>query len=464
MNYWELTAVEIAANIKQRKFSAEEVANASLERLQKVNSKINAVVDYQVDRVICQARNVDHMIQTGGDPGPLAGVPITIKVVADEEGFATTHGLTSQKNHVASESNPLVVHLRGAGAVSLGRTNTPAFSYRWFTSSRLHGETRNPHNALLTPGGSSGGASAAVAAGLGAIAHGTDIAGSVRYPAYACAVHGLRPTTGRISNFNPSSPIRGIGQQLMSVAGPLARTVADLSLAFQVMAQGDSRDPVWVPVPLQGPEVERKAALCTHPAGLDTHPRIVAALKESAQRLRERGWSVTEVEDVPRLREAATQHVYLWMGDGFQDRWAKAEKEQDPGALAALAGQREFVAGMDAATLSHVLSQRLLMLRQWQLFFDRFPILLMPTSSELPFADQLDLKSPQDYRRVWEAQIPLMGTAFVGIPGLSLATGIEDGVPVGIQIVAGRFREDLCLSAAADIEIDGFKPQVVDPA
>lgn len=464
MNYWELNATDIADGIVSGEFSAIEVAENALARLTAVNPRINAIVDFQAERVLEAARQID-TARAGGRPlGPLAGVPITIKVVADEAGFATTNGLTLQRGQLAIEDNPLVTHLKRAGAISLGRTNTPAFSYRWFTNNQLYGPTRNPHNPDLTPGGSSGGASAAVAAGLGAIGHGTDIAGSVRYPAYACGVHGLRPTPGRISYFNPSSPMRGIGQQFMSVSGPIARSIADLRLALDVMSQGDPRDPVWVPAPLRGPAMPRHAALCTHPAGMNTDPRLVRELEQSAQRLRDRGWEVTRVDDTPALRNAAAEHVYLWMGDGYESRWAKALKEDDPGALAALAGQRERVGGMDVATFSNALTLRLAMLREWQMFFQQYAVLLMPVSGELPFPNDLDISGEDAYRRVWEAQIPLMGTAFVGIPGVAVATGIDNGVPVGIQLVANRFREDLCLDAAADIEADGFRPRVVDPA
>ncbi|MVW72699.1 amidase family protein [Bordetella sp. 15P40C-2] len=463
MNIWELDATQIAAGVRSGQFSAEEVAIDVLHRVEAVNPSLNAIVESSAERTIDAARAVDEALAAGAEPGVLAGVPLTIKVVADEAGWATTNGVRLQQKQIAAQDNPLVFHLKAAGGVSIGRTNTPAFSLRWFTSNRLYGTTRNPHNIALTPGGSSGGASAAVAAGLGAIAHGTDIAGSVRYPAYACGVHGLRPTPGRISYFNATAPARGIGQQFMSVSGPIARSVADLRLALGVMAQGDVRDPTWVPAPFEGPQVPRHAALCTHPAGLNTHPRIVRALEDAARRLRERGWQVTQVENVPPLREASVEHIYLWMGDGFDSRMAKALKEEDPGALATLRGQRELVANMDVARFSEALTRRLSMLREWQLFFDRYPVLLMPVSSELPFPDELDAKDEPSYRRVWEAQIPLIGTAFVGLPGVTVATGVEECVPVGVQVLAGRFREDLCLKAAADIEADGFKPRVVTP-
>ena len=147
-------------------------------------------------------------------------MPVTVKVNVDQAGYATTNGVTLQKDVIAQANNPVVDNLLRAGAVVLGRTNTPAFSLRWFTSNQLHGDTRNPRNAALTPGGSSGGAAAAVAAGIGHIAHGTDIAGSIRYPAYACGVHGLRPTLGRVAAFNAALPERSLGGQITAVSGP----------------------------------------------------------------------------------------------------------------------------------------------------------------------------------------------------------------------------------------------------
>ena len=147
-------------------------------------------------------------IARGEDAGILAGVPVTVKVNIDQQGFATTNGLKMQKDAIAKSNSPVIDNLRKSGAVILGRTNCPAFSYRWFTTNLVHGDTKNPRDPGITPGGSSGGAGAAVAAGIGHIAHGTDIAGSIRYPAYACGVHGLRPTVGRIAAFNAALPER----------------------------------------------------------------------------------------------------------------------------------------------------------------------------------------------------------------------------------------------------------------
>src|ERR1700693_1686569 len=230
---WRLSAVELATLIKSKKVSAKQAASAALARLDAVNPSINAVVDHRPEDVLEQAAIVDAAIARGEDAGVLAGVPVTVKVNIDQQGFATTNGLKLQRDVIATTNSPVIDNLRKAGAVILGRTNCPAFSYRWFTTNLIHGDTKNPRDPGLTPGGSSGGAGAAVAAGIGHIAHGTDIAGSIRYPAYVCGVHGLRPTVGRVAAFNASLPERPIAAQISAVSGPLARTIGDLRIALE---------------------------------------------------------------------------------------------------------------------------------------------------------------------------------------------------------------------------------------
>ncbi|MGA7808117.1 amidase family protein, partial [Bradyrhizobium sp.] len=189
---WRLSAADLAALIRSKQVSAKEAATSALARLDAVNPAINAVVDHRPEDVLRQAAGVDAALARGEDTGALSGVPVTVKANIDQQGFATTNGLKLQRDLIAASNSPVIDNLRQAGAVILGRTNCPAFSYRWFTTNLIHGETKNPRDPSITPGGSSGGAGAAVAAGIGHIAHGTDIAGSIRYPAYACGVHGLR--------------------------------------------------------------------------------------------------------------------------------------------------------------------------------------------------------------------------------------------------------------------------------
>ncbi|MDQ8034826.1 MAG: amidase family protein [Bordetella sp.] len=452
---WRMSAAELARHIRSGEVSALEAAEAALARLDAVNPQLNAVVDHRPDEVLAQAREIDARRRRGEDPGPLAGVPVTVKINIDQAGYATSNGVRLQAETIAQENSPVVDNLLRAGAVILGRTNTPAFSLRWFTDNKLHGATHNPRNARLTPGGSSGGAAAAVAAGVGHLAHGTDIAGSIRYPAYACGVHGLRPTLGRVAAFNAALPERSLGGQITAVSGPLARTIADVRLGLAVMAQPDPRDPWWVPAPLQGPDVARRAALCVHPDGMRVEPQIEAALHAAAAHLRAAGWEVDEVEP-PSLKEAAGLQIRMWLADGYEAMVAAAEREGDAGAIAALRGQREVAQGLDLPGYIQTLTRRATLVREWERFFARYPVLITPVSAELPFPDGLDLEGDAAYARVWNAQTTQIGVPFMGLPALSVAMGEVEGphgpAPVGVQIMAGRYREDLCLAAGEVIE------------
>jgi amidase len=462
---WRLSAKDLAALIAAKKVSAKEAATAALARLDAVNPKINAVIDHRPDDVLKQAGVVDAAIAKGETVGALAGVPVTVKVNIDQQGFATTNGLKLQRDAIAKSNNPVIDNLRKDGAVILGRTNCPAFSYRWFTTNLIHGDTKNPRDPSITPGGSSGGAGAAVAAGIGHIAHGTDIAGSIRYPAYACGVHGLRPTVGRVAAFNAALPERPIGPQITAVSGPLARTIGDLRIALAAMAGRDFRDPWWAPAPLEGPAMPKRAAMCLNPDGLNPVAEVKAAVTDAAKRLERAGWTVEEIADTPPMREPAELQTKLWLGDGYEAQLEMATLEGDPGALACLNGNRAKVASFDGqgAALSKALTRRATLTRQWLELFETYAVLLIPVSGELPFPDQLDRKDDASFARVWHAQLPQIAIPFMGLPGLTVSTGLVGRIPVGVQLVAGRYREDLCLLAGEAIEAGGVPPSPIDP-
>jgi amidase len=459
---WRLSAAELAGLIRSKKVSAKEAASAALARLDAVNPKINAVVEHRPKDVLAQAEAIDAAIARNQDVGPLAGVPVTVKVNIDQAGFATTNGLKLQRDVIAQSNSPVIDNLRKAGAVILGRTNCPAFSYRWFTTNLVHGDTKNPRDASITPGGSSGGAGAAVAAGIGHIAHGTDIAGSIRYPAYACGVHGLRPTVGRVAAFNAALPERTIGPQISAVSGPLARTIGDIRIALAAMSGKDARDPWWVPAPLEGPAMPKRAALCLQPDGLETSAEVKAAVADAGKRLERAGWKVEEVA-TPPLREAAELQTKLWLGDGYEAQLAAAEREGDPGALACLRGNRAKVFPFDADAYSRALTRRATLTREWLQFLDTYSVLLMPVSGELPFPDGLDMRDEASFARVWRAQLTQIAIPFIGLPGLTVSTGLVGKVPVGVQVVSGRYREDLCLLAGEAIEAAGTPAAPIDP-
>ncbi|MBO1077455.1 amidase family protein [Roseomonas haemaphysalidis] len=463
---WRLSATETTARIRAREVSAREVARSALNRLAAVNPAINAVVQEMPEQALAAAGAVDAALARGEDPGPLAGVPVTIKVNVDQQGFATTNGLRIQAEQVAEADNPVVANLRRAGAVVIGRTNTPAFSLRWFTRNGLHGHTLNPRNPALTPGGSSGGAAAATAAGIGAIGHGTDIGGSIRFPAYACGIHGLRPTLGRVPAWNPSGAERAIGAQLMAVSGPLARSVADIRLGLLAMMAEDLRDPWWAPVPLDLPPLPRRAALCVRPEGLNTAPEVEKALRDAAARLQDAGWSIVETP-CPPLREPAALQAMLWLAENRRHGNAALARENDPDANIVFAQMEALCPEVSFHGFQDALQKRAGFTRQWQMFLQRYPVLLLPVCAELPFPDLLDVASPEAFRRVMEAQLTQVGLPLMGLPGLSVATGSVAGplgaAPVGVQLIAGRYREDMLLDAGAIIEAGSMPVTACDP-
>ncbi len=458
---WQQSASEITKLVKNGDVSALEVTESALARLDKVNPAINAVVAEMPEEALSAAQRIDEAIAKGDEIGILGGVPVTIKVNVDQVGHATTNGLQLQRGLIATSDSPVVSNLRKAGAIIVGRTNTPAFSLRWFTRNSLHGHTLNPHNPGITPGGSSGGAAAAVASGICAIGQGSDIGGSIRYPAYACGIHGLRPTLGRIPAINFTGPDRHVGGQLMAVSGPLARTIADIRIAFEAMAAEDLRDPWWTPVPVNLPLKHKRAALTVNPDGLDVVPEVEQALREAAKKLEYAGWQVTEIE-CPPLRKPAELQATLWLAEMRRNPQVIAD-ENDPDANFVYAQMDALCPQTDLNGLLDTLQNRTTLVREWQLFLDEYPVLICPVSAELPFADQLDVESPEAFQRVIEAQLTQIGLPLMGLPGLTVSTGMLGNIPIGVQLVAGRYHENALLLAGDAIEQGGVTPSPVDP-
>ena len=460
---WRLPATELAELVRTRKVSAREASIAALQRLDAVNPAINAVVAHRPEEVLRQADRIDQMVARGKDPGALAGVPVTVKVNTDMAGFATTNGTRLQKDLIAKTNSPAVENLVRAGAVLLGRSNAPTFALRWFTSNLVHGHTYNPRNPALTPGGSTGGGAAAVTSGIGHLAVGTDIGGSLRYPAYACGVHGLRPTLGRVPAYNASSPERAIGAQMMSATGLIARTIEDLRIGLSAMSAPDLRDPWWVPAPLEGPCMPLVAAMCLRPGGMQIAKEVEVAVMDAGQRLSDAGWKVEEIEDVPSIHQAADVQMRLWLGDGFAELLDAAKRDGDHAAIAVVEAARGMAETLPCDVVSHAMVLRTTVQREWRLFFSRYPVLLLPVSGELPFPDGLDLQGQAGFQRVWNAQLPLRAPPALGLPGLAVTTNLIGSVPVGVQILASHFREDLCLLAGKEIEARGAPSSPIDP-
>lgn len=450
---WRMSATDLAQKIRHKDVSALEVAHSVLARIDDVNPRINALVDLMREPALAAAAAADKALAQGLAVGPLHGVPISIKVNIDTAGRATTDGVVAAKDHIALSDSPLVVSLRAAGAVIVGRNNTPAFSLRWFTDNDLHGRTLNPFDAHITPGGSSGGAAAAVAMGMGPIAHGNDYGGSIRYPAWACGVVGLRTTVGRVPSYKASAPNRIMTNQLMSVQGPLTRTVADARLALQVMAQGSPLDPNWVPAPLDYVDTQRplKVAVFKRHAAYDVDPTVIAAIEQAALWLRSAGCEIEEVEP-PHFEEGAFLWRQMVMDDMRRGGQPAMEAMADAATQSALRGYMGGLPALDRDQTLEVQMRRFTICRDWAVFFEQYPVLLMPNSWQRQFPIDADKGGSDQVLKLLAAQAPLLGTAMMGLPGLSVPTGVVNGLPVGVQLVSGRFREDLVLRVGEMIE------------
>jgi amidase len=357
------------------------------------------------------------------------------------------------KDNIAASDSPLVQSMRAAGAIIVGRNNAPAFSLRWFTDNAFHGRTLNPFDAGVTPGGSSGGAAAATALGMGAIAHGNDYGGSIRYPAWACGVVGLRTTVGRVPSFKASAPNRIISNQQMSVQGPLTRTVADARLALLVMAQGSPLDPQWVPAPLEFADAREptRVAVFRSWAHSPVDSTASAAVDQAARWLEAAGYSVEEAEP-PHFAEVSAMQFHMVMNDMRRGGEPFMRDHGDDVLRTALGHYMAINPVWDRDQYLEAMTRRFNIARDWTVFFERYPVLLMPNSWERQFPIDDDQRSPERTAQVLLAQAPMLSTATLGLPGLSVPTGVVNGLPVGVQIVSTKFREDRMLAAGEVIE------------
>ncbi len=449
---WKLYGHEISDLLIKKEVSATEICNNLISHIEYINPKINAIVVETYEDAKKQAKALDRKIKEHEKIGLLAGIPTTVKVNTDQVGYPSTNGLQIQKDLIATQDSPVVKNLRNSDALMLGKTNTPAFSIHWFTRNSLHGHTLNPHNKNITPGGSSGGAAAATATGMGAIGHGTDIAGSIRYPAYACGIHGLRPSIGRVPMINYTTPDRHIGGQIMAVSGPLARCVKDIEIALKVMSMENYDDPWWAPIPFSLPLPEKKIALLTKIEGLKIDPIIVEELNVAAKKLEQAGWIIEEPKS-PNFQEAANYQATLWLGEFRRTGGEAIRKENDPDANFIYSQMCRRCPDTSLEKFMDSLQNRARISREWNEFFDKYPIILCPITGDIPFPDLKDLESEESFDLVFNSMLPQIAPPYMGLPGISFATNqSKEKIPLGVQLISRKYREDLLLNVAYDLE------------
>jgi amidase len=451
---WQKSAIAVAAGIRDRQFSCSEVMASVVERIRALNPRLNAIVIDLTDQALVEAAAADRALLKLSNPPPLFGVPVTIKVNIDQEGQATTNGLPALANLTAPSDSPLVCNLRRAGAIIVGRTNTPEVSMRATTVNPLHGRTWNPWRPDASPGGSSGGAGVAAAAGFGPIHHGNDIGGSLRFPAFANGVATLKPTPGRIPAFNPSATIeRGLLAQLTSVQGAIARTVADVRLATRVMAAGDPRDPWWVPAPFDGEPLQKpiRVAVTRNSHGYPIHPAISQLINRSAGYLRNAGYEPIEVEP-PSILEPAHGWFTVLLTDlegtlgPIIDQYGSEEMRRIFGwyyEIGKILDRDDYRAG---------LADRTRMMRAWNVFLDTYPLVLTPFLMRPTYPWNYDSLGLTQTKDLFDSAIYGYGVNYLGLPAGVVPLDLVEDLPAGVQLVGQRFREDMILDAMAAIE------------
>jgi len=439
----DLSASELAARLARKQVSAREVMSAHLAQIERINGKVNAIVTLVADQAMAAAAKADEAIMRRGSVGVLHGLPAAHKDLVDTAGIRTTYGSPFFRDNVPARDALIVTRMRAAGAITVGKTNTPEFGAGSQTFNTVFGATRNPYDVTRTCGGSSGGAAVAVATRMLPIADGSDTGGSLRNPPAFCNVVGLRPSPGRVANGSTSwTPL--------SVSGPIARTVADVALFLSAIAGADPRSPLSIrddPAQFRAPLGKDfkgvRVAWWRGLGGLPFEPEIVRVVNGTRKVFEDLGCSVEEAEPdfsgideaFPALRYVGNYSQYAplvrqrpeWVKDTIKYEVAQAERIQGPDIARALARQAQ-------------------MFNQSREFFERYAYFILPVTQVEPF----DVNTPYPTRFAGTAMTSYLDwmrscwyVTMMSNPAISVPAGFSaTGLPVGLQIV-GRHRDEL---------------------
>jgi amidase len=463
---WKLGASELADAIRAKRVSSREVVQSHLDRIEAVNPSLNAVTVPLPEQALQAADAADRALAAGDSVGALHGVPMTVKENIDLAGSATTMGVVALRDAVSPGDAPHIAHLKQAGAIPIGRTNTPDFGMRWHTDNELRGATLNPWAPDRTPGGSSGGEASALATGMTPLGMGNDYAGSVRWPSQCCGTAALKPTLGRIPRARAmeGGPNPPLAIQMFAVHGPMARRVRDLQLALASMSGPAPNDPWWVPAPLEGPPVKRPipVAVTVDPAGQGVDPDVAAAVRLAADALADAGYAVEEREP-PSVARAAELYFQIIQEHGQTQGPVPIESLVSKDFLRFQQCYREAFQIIRGDRSENTFADRHAVARDWGRFQAETPLTLAPVATLQPFEVGFDLRESGALE--WLHAIRMIVVVnLLGLPAVALPTGIARGLPQGVQIIGPRFREDLCLEAAEAIEERLGTVTPIDPA
>jgi amidase len=446
-------ATELARLIRRKALSPVELLQAHLQAIERLNPKINAICTLAAESAMAAARRAEQMVMSGDELGLLHGVPIGIKDLTPTAGIRTTFGSPLHADHVPDEDAAVVKRIKQAGAIVVGKTNTPEFGAGANTVNRLFGATRNPWDLALTVGGSSGGGAAALASGMLPLAEGTDFGGSLRVPAAFCGVVGLRPTAGLVPRYPTPLP-----WDVGTVHGPMARNAEDAALLLEAMMGGADRlSPLSLTAPWQGvaaavaqtrdlKQVRFGYAADIAEVGID--PEVGAACQAAAKRLVDCGASVEDVKfSVADGRDAYLVLRGLTMVTRFFDSLDEIEKFE-PNLRGNIASGSKLTIG----EIARAERKRAELWHRWRALFDRVDLLLTPTTPVSPFPVEQNYPAVIAGRKLtsyidWIA--PTFLVTLSSLPAASVPCGhTAAGLPIGLQIIGPRFAEPKILAAA----------------
>jgi amidase len=454
-----LSLAEMASLARSGSVSSLELVDAHLDRIEKRNPELNAFTMVLADQARESARRADQGLKAGR----LHGVPVTVKDSFDLTGLPTRLGSFFVPETPASEDAAVVARLRREGAIVLGKTNTPEFLASYESDNFLTGRTNNPWDLERTPGGSSGGEAAAIASGCSPGGVGSDGGGSIRVPAHFCGIAGLKPTPGRISSVGhwPMDPIKGIG-----VVGPMARSVSDVRLLFEVLAGYDDRDALSAPVPIREPVVsDVRIGVMEQFYDVPVEPSVRKCVSDAAKALGDLGFAVDEfrLEGLERAPNLWNFFFGTLVAQSMKERIAGREKEAHWTYLENLDLAKDPVP-ITAWKVVESLAARDAMRRKLLGQMRRSPVLLMPVSS-IPAFQHRERKFEVEGKRLGLFQAMMTVTPFnlLGLPALVVPFGMsEEGLPIGVQLVGRPWEDELLLEIGVRLEeARGAMPNVL---
>jgi amidase len=448
-----LSAVELARRIRARDLSAAEVVRAHLEAIDRHNPQINAICTLAAEQAIDAAQRIDLALARGDEPGPLAGLPVGIKDITPTAGIRTTWGSPLFADHIPAEDAEIVARLKAAGAIVIGKTNTPEFAAGANPVNRVFGATRNPWDLSRSAAGSTGGGAAALAARMIPLAQGTDFGGSLRVPAAFCGVVGLRTTAGLVSNHPAALPWHD-----QMVEGPMARNVPDCALLLDAMIGASPNSPLacappWKRSFAQAPDLKNvRLAYAPDPGGIGVDAEVERICRRAARDLASCGAAVEEID----IDWSDACEAYLVLRGEFMvaSQWERLDKLDQLGAN--LANNIRDGLRVTVQDIARAERKRAELWRRFCALFTRCDLLLTPTAAVPPFAvernypDEINGRKLQRYMD-WLA--PTFLVSLATLPAASVPAGLTaSGLPVGLQIVGPRFSEPQILSAAGFVE------------